>query len=93
MSAPMRKRLTSGDMIDCFTKQGAILRLPSHIANKYVVSKGTSKKANSQLKCLLDNESIDASVFFKEMDRKYTEAGALLRGTRHRERLSQKVQK
>lgn len=34
--------------------------------------------------------SIDASVFFKEMDKKYTQAGALLRGIRHREGLSQK---
>lgn len=33
---------------------------------------------------------IKGIVFFKEMDKKYTEAGALLLGTRHRERLSQK---
>lgn len=90
MSAPMRKRLTSSDMIDCFTKEGSVFRIPSRIANKYLVTNEKAKNTNSQLKFSPDNESIDASVFFKEMDKKYTEAGALLRGTRHRERLSQK---
>ncbi len=86
----MRKHPTRGDMIDCFTKQGSVFRIPSHIANKYLIIKEKAKNVNSQLRFSPDNESIDASVFFKEMDKKYTKAGALLRGTRHREGLSQK---
>lgn len=88
MSAPTRKRPTSTEMIDCFTAQGSLFRIPSHIANKYLVASEKSK--STQLKFSLDNESIAVSDFFKEMDKKYTEAGALLRGTRYREGLSQK---
>ena len=83
MSAPMRKHPTSSDMIDCYTKQGHFYRIPLNIAKKYFVAK--RKVIN-----LPDYEMVDTNVLFKEMDEKYTRAGALLRGTRHREGLSQK---
>lgn len=81
MSDPMRKRHTSDHMIDCFTKQGWVFRIPAHIANKYLITK---KMRNHS-----EFESINATVLFQDMDKKHTEAGALLRGTRHREGLSQ----
>ena len=45
-------------------------------------------KGYSGAKMVLKN-MVDAKSFFKEMDKKYSRAGALLRGTRHREGLSQ----
>lgn len=89
MSAHMKKHPTRNAMINCFTKQGCVYRIPLHIASKYLVNKGKSKNT-SQSKFSSDNESINATAFFKKMDEKYTEAGALLRGARHREGLSQK---
>ena len=92
MSALTRKHHTSNQTIDCFSKQGYVYRIPLEIANKYrIIGHKLSKAKNTQSKHSIDNEVIDADLFFKEMDEKYTEAGALLRGTRHRENLSQKA--
>lgn len=54
--------------------------IPKSIAKKYIVE--TKKPAERQ-------GNISASELFKETDQKYSEAGALLRGLRARENLSQ----
>ena len=54
--------------------------IPKKIADKYVVEKDKVKKKNKY-------SSIQA--MFAKLDQKYTRAGALLKGLRMRERLSQ----
>lgn len=75
------------------TEQGKVLRIPTRVADKYLVTKSSLKdKAKKAIRSaqVVDLENmVDAKSVFKEMDEKYTRAGALLRGTRHREGLSQ----
>jgi len=56
--------------------------IPKNIANKYVISFDRFKKTIS--KALVNIED-----FFDNLDKKYTKAGALLKGLRLRENLSQ----
>ncbi|HET9843454.1 MAG TPA: helix-turn-helix transcriptional regulator [Gammaproteobacteria bacterium] len=86
----MRKRHIKKPRIDCFTRQGQVFQIPLHIANKYLVKDTEALKRSPSSKPLRDADIVDAAILFAEMDKKYTEAGVLLRGTRHREQLSQK---
>lgn len=91
MSEPMKKHPTSKS-IYCLSEQGRIFRIPARVAGKYLVTKKSlEKKAKKAIQKAqkATESSIDADVFFQKMDEKYTQAGALLRGTRHREGLSQ----
>lgn len=95
MSAHMKKRPTSntqavGKIIYCLSEHGRVLRIPLHVANKYLVTqRSLENKGRKAIKAAQADLGIDANAFFSEMDKKYTEAGALLRGTRHREGMSQ----
>lgn len=74
MSAPMKKHPTKSIVFHIVYK-GEKYDIPKSIASKYKVSD--------------DETSISADDFFAELDRQYTKPGALLRGIRVRENLSQ----
>ena len=57
-----------------------VYAIPKSIAKKYIVE--TRKSVERQ-------QNISADEVFKDMDKKYGEAGSLLRGLRSRENLSQ----
>lgn len=90
MSEHMKKHLISKS-IYCLSEHGRILCIPERMVEKYLVStKSLEIKARKAIqKAHMSSLAINADVFFKTMDEKYTKAGALLRGTRHREGLSQ----
>jgi len=78
MSAHMRKRPTrhkSAIMIR-MTHRDHVYEVPLRIIEKYRVEKK-------------DEESVLAEDVFKDLDRQYTKAGALLKGLRYREGLNQ----
>lgn len=90
MSAPMKKRHISSAVLSFETREGDVYRIPMNVAKEYLVKKAAPKSVKAQTEYLPD-ERIDAASVFKDMDAKYTEVGALLRGTRNRENLSQKA--
>ncbi len=98
MSEPMKKLPTSnlghGKNIYCLSEQGRIFRIPVRVAGKYLVTKKSleqkAKNAIQKSQMTYSKNSVDAAVFSQKLDAKYTQAGALLRGTRHREGLAQK---
>lgn len=89
MSEHMKKHPISKSVF-CLSEQGRILRIPARMVEKYLVTqKSLEAKAKKAIQKAHLANSIDADVFFKSIDEKYTQAGALLRGTRHKEGLSQ----
>ncbi len=83
MSAPMKKRLTKNEIqkqLLYVVDKGQLYAIPRNIAKKYAVE---TKKAVARA------GNVSAEDVFAEFDKKYTKAGALLRGLRSRERLSQ----
>jgi len=83
MSAHMKEHHTnpkSSSHILYVLDHNLLYAIPKNIAKKYVVEtqKSTERAGN-----------IPADQIFKDMDKKYGEAGALLRGLRAREDLSQ----
>ncbi len=95
MSEHMKKRRISTKSIErnlfCLSEQGQILQLPMRALGKYLVTRKTLEAKGRKIlqKVAYQEQSIDADVVFKNINQKYTEAGALLKGTRHREGLSQ----
>lgn len=61
--------------------RGEIYEIPKKIAEKYKVAR--------ELKS--SDKSILADDFFADLDKKFTRAGVLLQGTRHRENMTQKA--
>ena len=83
MSAHMKEHHTSqksSSRVLYVLDHNLLYAIPKNIAKKYVVE---TKKP------LEHTGNIPADKIFKEMDQKYGEAGALLRGLRSRENLSQ----
>ena len=75
MSAPMKKRLTSKDNKQylCIKHKGDVYRVPVKELKKYKVAV----------------DSVNAEEVFADVNAKYTKPGALLRGLRVRENLTQ----
>ena len=74
MSAHMRKHLTKqSDNIVCMRHAGAIYQFPKKIAEKYRVP----------------DDSVNADEIFSNINNEYSKPGALLRGIRVRENLTQ----
>ncbi|EKD71054.1 MAG: Transcriptional regulator [uncultured bacterium] len=83
MSAHMKEHHTSTKSL------GRILYVLDHNL-VYAIPKSVAKKYIVETKKPIEHEgNISADVVFKDMDKKYGEAGALLRGLRSRENLSQ----
>ena len=80
MSAHMKKRRTKANSPSIMRMyyRNAIYAIPRDIAEKY-----KERKAEKQ------ENSVLAEDVFAELDRKFTKAGALLKGLRYRENLSQ----
>jgi len=80
MSAHMKKRHTKANQNRIRMRyQGETYEFPKKIAEQYKV------EAQSED----DNESVDADLVFAEVNKKYTKPGALLKGLRIREGLTQ----
>lgn len=74
MSAHMRKHLTNkSENVVCMRHAGAVYQFPKKIAEKYRV----------------DDNSVSASDVFANINEEYSKPGALLRGIRVREGLTQ----
>lgn len=73
MSAHMRKHHTESNDVIHMHHAGVFYQFPLHVAKKYRV---TGKK-------------IDAEYIFSDLNKKYTRPGALLRGIRVRDNLTQ----
>lgn len=83
MSVPMKKRLTENEIqkqILYVLDKGQLYAIPKRVAKKYAVE---TKKAVAR------SGNVSADEVFAELDKKYTKAGALLKGLRSREGLSQ----
>ena len=83
MSAPMKKHLTKNDIqkqLLYIVDKGQLYAIPKTIAEKYAVE---TKKAVTR------PGNVSAEDVFSELDKKHTRAGALLKGLRAREGLSQ----
>lgn len=79
MSAPMKKHRTKDNEILHIVHEGNVYDIPLQVAEVYKVA---TKK-------VVSDESVLADDLFSELDKKYTKAGVLLQGLRHREGLSQ----
>lgn len=92
MKKPLISDLRNAKKLYFISERGQYHHIPVSLAAKYLVPK---KKININFKEVFQKvekslqEAIDADDFFQNMDKRYTKAGALLRGTRHREGLSQ----
>ena len=83
MSAHMKEHHTStraSDRVLYILDHNLVYAIPKSIAKKYIIE--TKKSVERQ-------KNISADEVFRDMDKKYGEAGALLRGLRSRENLSQ----
>ena len=74
MSIPMKKRHTKqNNDVICLHHAGHVYLIPVRVAEKYRIP----------------NEPVEAKAVFANINKKYTKAGALLRGLRIREGLTQ----
>jgi DNA-binding XRE family transcriptional regulator len=89
MSAHMRTHHTEKEIpILCISEEGQVYKIPHSLIDAYIVHDAYSyKKAKIAAQELLNTSPEEA---FAEINRKYTKAGALLKGIRIREGLSQK---
>lgn len=75
MSALMKKRLTDKKNI-FFWHAGIVYKIPKKVAEKYIYEEN-------------DHDFIASDEIFSDINKKYTRPGALLRGLRTREHLTQ----
>lgn len=83
MSVPMKKHPTKNEIqkqLLYVVDKGQLYAIPRRVAKQYAVE---TKKAVARL------GNVSADDVFAELDKKYTKAGALLKGLRSREGLSQ----
>ena len=84
MSVPMKTRPTSVkrqyNAILYLTLDQKIYAIPKNIAEKYIVANGESQNKI---------DSVPAEMVFTQLEKKLTKGGALLKGLRTRENLSQ----
>jgi DNA-binding XRE family transcriptional regulator len=78
MSVPMKKRPIKDEVLH-IVHQGNVYHIPARVADEYKVDNPGK----------VSSDSVLADELFSELDRKYTKAGVLLQGLRHREGLSQ----
>ncbi len=90
MSAHMKTRHTNktDKQVFCVSEQGQFYKLPQSVLKRYVViDDSIIKKAKKIAKYF---PSISPTEAFAEINKKYTQTGALLKAVRLREGLSQK---
>ena len=94
MSAPMRKHHTNADKQSPRKKQtvlyviegGKTYAIPRKVANQYVVS-----PRQGEIRRIEDIEqTVSSDKVFERLNKRYTKAGALLKGLRAREDMTQK---
>ena len=83
MSVPMKKRHNKDDNELDIVYNGNIYHIPKKVADKYKVGPAPKNEAK------INPDSVLADDLFADLDRKYTKAGVLLQGIRHREGLTQ----
>jgi ribosome-binding protein aMBF1 (putative translation factor) len=85
MSEPMKKHPTNSkvnrQVILHFVHNGHVYHIPKTVAEQY------EEKSKSSSKSIVDK--VPAENVFKKLEKKFTKAGMLLQGTRHREGLTQ----
>jgi DNA-binding transcriptional regulator YiaG len=86
MSVPMKARPTSVkqhyNAVMYLTSGQKVYAIPKNIAEQYIVANKKSKK---------NDDSVAAEIVFAKLEQKLTKGGALLKGLRARENLSQTI--